>query len=95
MKFFNYFFLALLTITFCIYLSYFFDSSNYLTAAFAKSKIISFPILTTIFAVNLSQPSNLVQQGQALYEAGLFHSTRAKSLSISLERNLWAVVIKE
>ena len=72
MKFFKHFFLGLFTTSLCIYLSYFFNSSNYLTSAFAKSKIISFPVLTTIFAVNPSQPSSLVQQGQALYEGGQF-----------------------
>ncbi|MEH2411450.1 CHAT domain-containing protein [Nostoc sp.] len=53
-------------------MSDFFDSSNYLTVAFAKSKIRSFPVLVTISAVNSSQPSSLVQQSQALYEEGQF-----------------------
>lgn len=72
MKFFKHFFIALLTTSLCIYLSDFFDSSNYLTAAFAKSKIRSFPVSVTISAVNSSQPSRLVQQSQALYEKGQF-----------------------
>ncbi len=137
MKFLKYFFLGLLTALLCISLSYIFDSSNYLMAAFAKSRpspvldaassllprrstddapnianaaptqslmggnppaglthnllqrrerlqhsdfkiqnlkstIKSFPSLATTPAVNQTQTSSLVQQSQALYEAGQF-----------------------
>ncbi len=79
MKFLKYFFIALLTALLCIYSSLFFDSSNYVTAAFTqfkiqnpKSKIPSSLVLATTPAVNPMQPYTLVQQSQALYQAGKF-----------------------
>ncbi|WP_322694962.1 CHAT domain-containing protein [Nostoc sp. DedSLP03] len=72
MKFFQHFFIALLTVLLCAFLPYFFDSSNYLTAAFAKSKVGFNSVLATTPAVNPTQTSSLVQQSQALYEAGQF-----------------------
>ncbi|MFN6453059.1 MAG: CHAT domain-containing protein [Nostoc sp. EfeVER01] len=75
-----------MTVLLCIYLPYFFDSSNYLTAAFAtsnashvtvvtdssKSTILSFPVLATTSTTNQTETYSLVQQSQALYEAGQF-----------------------
>ncbi|MEH2258242.1 CHAT domain-containing protein [Nostoc sp.] len=72
MKFFQQFFLALLTVLLCAFLPYFFDSFNYLTAGFAKSKVGFDSVLATTPAVNPTQTSSLVQQSQALYEAGQF-----------------------
>ncbi len=72
MKFFQHFFLALLTALLCTLLPYFFYSSNYLTAGFAKSKVGFDSVLATTPAVNPTQTSSLVQQSQALYEAGQF-----------------------
>ncbi|MEA5604857.1 CHAT domain-containing protein [Nostoc sp. UHCC 0252] len=79
MKFLKYFFTALLTALLCIYSSFFFDLSNYVTAAFTqskiqnpKSKIPSSLVLATTPAVNPMQPYTLVQQSQALYQAGKF-----------------------
>jgi CHAT domain-containing protein len=72
MKILKYLLLLLLSAFLCIYLSYYFDSSNYLTAASAKSKILSFRISAVTPTVNPTQTSSLVQQSQALYEAGQF-----------------------
>ncbi|WP_229547237.1 CHAT domain-containing protein [Nostoc sp. CHAB 5836] len=72
MKIFKYFLLLLLSAFLCICLSCYFDSSNYLTAAFAKSKILSFRISATTPVVNPTETSSLVQQSQALYEGGQF-----------------------
>ncbi|MEH2123789.1 CHAT domain-containing protein [Nostoc sp.] len=72
MKFFQHFFLALLTVLLCAFLPYFFDSFNYLTAAFAKSKVGFDSVLATTPAVNPTQTSSLVEQSQAFYEAGQF-----------------------
>lgn len=72
MKFLKYLLLSSLTVFICIFLSYFFDSSNFLIIAFAKSKILSSPVVGTTSFVNPRQPSSLVQQSQALYEAGQF-----------------------
>ncbi|WP_409878271.1 CHAT domain-containing protein [Nostoc sp. EfeVER01] len=86
MKLLKHFLIALLTVLLCIYLPYFFDSSNYLTAAFAtsnashvtvvtdssKSTILSFPVLATTSTTNQTETYSLVQQSQALYEAGQF-----------------------
>jgi CHAT domain-containing protein len=41
----------------------------------SKSSMLSFPILTTSSAVNPTETSRLVQQSQALYEAGQFMET--------------------
>ncbi|MCC5615243.1 CHAT domain-containing protein [Nostoc sp. CHAB 5836] len=43
-----------------------------MTAAFAKSKILSFRISATTPVVNPTETSSLVQQSQALYEGGQF-----------------------
>ncbi|MCC5645547.1 CHAT domain-containing protein [Nostoc sp. CHAB 5824] len=72
MKTFKHLLLVFLTALLCIYLPYIFDSSSYLTAAFRKSKIGLYSVLATTSAVNSSQPSSLVQQSQAFYEAGQF-----------------------
>ncbi|WP_334827519.1 CHAT domain-containing protein [Nostoc sp.] len=61
-----------MTALLCTFLPYFFDSSNYLTARFAKSKVGFDSVLATTPAVNPTQTSSLVQQSQALYEAGQF-----------------------
>ncbi|WP_214433732.1 CHAT domain-containing protein [Dendronalium phyllosphericum] len=61
-----------MTASLCTFLPYFFDSSNYLTAGFAKSQIGFDSVLATTSAVNPTQTSSLVQQSQALYEAGQF-----------------------
>lgn len=84
MKLLKHFLIALLTVLLCISLPHFFESSNYLTAAFAtsnpshvtavthssKSTTLPFSVLATTSTVNL-----LVQQSQALYEAGQFMET--------------------
>lgn len=72
MKFSQHFFLALLTALLCTSLPYLFDSSNYLMVGFAKSKIGLDSVSATTSAVNPTQTSSLVQQSQALYEAGQF-----------------------
>ena len=72
MRFSQHFFLAFLTTLLCTFLPYFFDSSNYLTVKFAKSKIGFDSVLATTPAVNPTHTSSLVQQSQALYEAGQF-----------------------
>ncbi|MDZ8262943.1 CHAT domain-containing protein [Nostoc sp. ChiQUE01b] len=72
MKFIQHFFLALLTALLCAFLPYFWDSSNYLTAGFAKSKVGFDSVLATTSVINPTQTSSLVQQSQALYEAGQF-----------------------
>ncbi|WP_334851363.1 CHAT domain-containing protein [Nostoc sp.] len=61
-----------MTVLLCTFLPYFFDSFNYLTAAFAKSKVGFDSVLATTPVVNPTQTSSLVQQSQALYEAGQF-----------------------
>lgn len=89
MKLLKHLLIALLTVLLCIYCPYIFNSSNYLTVAFtkshpspaiavtpnSKSTIVPFPILTTTSAVNPTETSRLVQQSQALYEAGQFMKT--------------------
>ncbi|MCG6136870.1 MAG: CHAT domain-containing protein [Nostoc sp. LLA-1] len=122
MKLAKHFLLALLTALLCIFLPYFFYSSNYLTAALAKSRssnealnvvnnsltplpksentatalshqllqrkeltqrsnsqihhlkfnIFSVPVFATTSAVKATETYNLVQQSEALYEAGQF-----------------------
>jgi CHAT domain-containing protein len=72
MRFLKHFLLALLIAFFCIYFSIFFDSSNYLTAVLTKSKILLSPVLATTPAIHSTQSSSLLQQSQALYEAGQF-----------------------
>lgn len=72
MKFLQHFFLALLTALLCTSLPYLFDSSNYLMVGFAKSKIGLDSVSATTSAVNPTQTFSLVQQSQALYEAGQF-----------------------
>ncbi|MFN6486653.1 MULTISPECIES: CHAT domain-containing protein [unclassified Nostoc] len=61
-----------MTVLLCAFLPYFFDLSNYLTAEFANSKVGFDSVLATTRAVNPTQTSSLVQQSQALYEAGQF-----------------------
>ncbi len=89
MKLLKHFLIALLTVLLCIYLPYFFESSNYLRAAFAtsnpshvtavthssKSTTLSFPVLARTSTANQTQTYRLVQQSQALYEAGQFMET--------------------
>ncbi len=84
MKLLKHFLIALLTIFLCISCPYVFNSSNYLTMAFtkshpspaiavtpsSKSTTLPFSALATTSTVNL-----LVQQSQALYEAGQFIET--------------------
>lgn len=86
MKLLKHFLIALLTVFLCIFLPYFFDSSNYLTAVFAtsnpshvtivtdssKSTTLSFSVLATTSTANQTETYSLVQQSQALYEAGQF-----------------------
>ncbi|MEH2079823.1 MAG: CHAT domain-containing protein [Nostoc sp.] len=61
-----------MTVLLCAFLPYFFDSFNYLIAAFAKSRVGFDSVLATTPALNPTQTSSLVQQSQALYEAGQF-----------------------
>ncbi|WP_214441163.1 CHAT domain-containing protein [Atlanticothrix silvestris] len=84
MKLLKHFLIALLTVLLCISLPHFFESSNYLTAAFAtsnpsdvtvvtdspKSTTLSFPVLATTSTANQTETYSLVQKSQALYEAG-------------------------
>ncbi|MCC5670411.1 CHAT domain-containing protein [Nostoc sp. CHAB 5784] len=72
MKFFKYLLLSFLTVFFCVFSSVIFDSSIFLTAAFAKSKVLYFPVVAIKPAVNQTQIFSLVQQSQALYEGGEF-----------------------
>lgn len=86
MKLLKHFLIALLTVFLCIFLPYFFDSSNYLTAVFAtsnpshvtivtdssKSTTLLFSVLATTSTANQTETYSLVQQSQALYEAGQF-----------------------
>ncbi|MCC5602140.1 CHAT domain-containing protein [Nostoc favosum] len=72
MKSFKYLLLSLLTVFFCVFSSVIFDYSIFLTAAFAKSKVLYFPVVATKPAVNQTQIFSLVQQSQALYEGGEF-----------------------
>ncbi len=75
MKLLKHFLIALLTVLLCISLPYFFESSNYLTAAFATSNPSDVTAVTHTSKSTIATTSTvnlLMQQSQALYEAGQF-----------------------
>ncbi|MEM9926290.1 MAG: CHAT domain-containing protein, partial [Cyanobacteria bacterium P01_D01_bin.50] len=66
------FLLALFTTFLCIYLSYFFDSSNYLTVALVKSQILPSSVSSRILAVNSTKSSSFLKESQELYQEGQY-----------------------
>lgn len=85
MRFIKHLLLTLFTTIICIYLSHFFDSSNYLTIATTNSNIhnpLSQPTphpllkkihpLTTTLATNPPPTSKLLQKSQELYQSGQY-----------------------
>lgn len=72
MKFIKYSFLALLTALFCIFFSYFINSSNDVTAATIQFKTQNPQSKISLSPDSSNQTANLIQQSQAFYESGQF-----------------------
>lgn len=68
MKLLKRFILALISTFICVYLSYFFDSSNYLTVALVKSQILPSSVSSRILAVNPRRSSSILKESQELYQ---------------------------